>query len=148
MLESLKETRRLRRITERIMPIAKDFLYPRFEEEKRCHKLKRLVQHPNSYFMDIKCANCSTIKEAIFSHSQSTIICGGCSKVLCISTGGKAKIVMEGSKFRRVKHGWWHLLEKELYASFPSLVNRNCSVIDNTVFSIRDSHFLFTVGQC
>ncbi len=32
-----------------------DLLHPSPEEEKRRHKLKRLVQSPNSYFMDVKC---------------------------------------------------------------------------------------------
>jgi hypothetical protein len=35
--------------------LAKDLLHPSPAEEKRKHKLKRLVQHPNSYFMDVKC---------------------------------------------------------------------------------------------
>jgi small subunit ribosomal protein S27e len=30
-------------------------LNPNPEEEKKKHKLKRLVQSPNSYFMDVKC---------------------------------------------------------------------------------------------
>uniref|UniRef100_A0A4W6FCX0 Ribosomal protein S27 n=1 Tax=Lates calcarifer TaxID=8187 RepID=A0A4W6FCX0_LATCA len=37
------------------MPLAKDLLHPSPEEEKRRHKKKRLVQSPNSYFMDVKC---------------------------------------------------------------------------------------------
>ena len=86
------------------MPLAKDLLYPLPEEEKRRHKLKRLVQHPNSYFLDIKCANCSNIKTGVFSHSQCVITCNGCSKVLTVSTGGKMKIVMEGCRFRRAKN--------------------------------------------
>ena len=40
------------------MPLAKDLLHPQHHEEKRKHKLKRLVQHPNSYFMDVKCPGC------------------------------------------------------------------------------------------
>ncbi|CAB1321164.1 unnamed protein product, partial [Coregonus sp. 'balchen'] len=35
--------------------LAKDLLHPSPEEEKRSHKKKRLVQSPNSYFMDVKC---------------------------------------------------------------------------------------------
>lgn len=35
--------------------LAKDLLHPSLEEEKRTCKLKRLVQSPNSYFMDVKC---------------------------------------------------------------------------------------------
>jgi len=35
--------------------LARDLLHPSPEEERRRHKLKRLVQHPNSYFMDVKC---------------------------------------------------------------------------------------------
>ena len=36
-------------------PLAIDLLNPSAEHEKRQHKLKRLVQSPNSYFMDVKC---------------------------------------------------------------------------------------------
>ena len=35
--------------------LAKDLLHPTQEDEKRKCKLKRLVQSPNSYFMDVKC---------------------------------------------------------------------------------------------
>lgn len=38
-----------------LMQLAKDLLHPSPEEEKRRHKKKRLVQSPNSYFMDVKC---------------------------------------------------------------------------------------------
>merc|ERR1712083_984055 len=37
------------------MPLAKELLLPLAKDEQRKHKLKRLVQHPNSYFMDVKC---------------------------------------------------------------------------------------------
>ena len=40
------------------MPLAKDLLNPSIEEEKGKCKLKRLVQSPNSYFMDVKCPGC------------------------------------------------------------------------------------------
>lgn len=32
-----------------------DLLNPPADYEKRKHKLKRLVQSPNSFFMDVKC---------------------------------------------------------------------------------------------
>ncbi|KAG1938124.1 40S ribosomal protein S27 [Pimephales promelas] len=35
------------------MPLAKDLLNPSFDFERRQHKKKRLVQSPNSYFMDV-----------------------------------------------------------------------------------------------
>lgn len=35
--------------------MARDLVHPSLEEEKRKHKKKRLVQSPNSYFMDVKC---------------------------------------------------------------------------------------------
>lgn len=35
--------------------LAKDLLHPSLENERRKHKKKRLVQSPNSYFMDVKC---------------------------------------------------------------------------------------------
>ena len=35
-----------------------DLLNPPAELEKSKHKLKRLVQSPNSFFMDVKCQGC------------------------------------------------------------------------------------------
>ena len=35
-----------------------DLLHPPRELEQRRHKLKRLVQSPNSFFMDVKCPGC------------------------------------------------------------------------------------------
>jgi hypothetical protein len=43
------------------MPLARDLLHPSIEEERRKHKKKRLVQSPNSYFMDVKCPGCYKI---------------------------------------------------------------------------------------
>jgi hypothetical protein len=43
------------------MPLAKDLLHPSLDEERRKHKKKRLVQSPNSYFMDVKCPGCYKI---------------------------------------------------------------------------------------
>ena len=45
---------------------------PVHEEGK--HKLKRLVQSPNSFFMDVKCPQCYNIT-TIFSHAQSAVAC-------------------------------------------------------------------------
>ena len=47
----------------------KDLLHPSSTDEKRKHKLKRLVQAPNSFFMDVKCPGCFTIT-CVFSHAQ------------------------------------------------------------------------------
>uniref|UniRef100_A0AAZ3SD62 40S ribosomal protein S27 n=1 Tax=Oncorhynchus tshawytscha TaxID=74940 RepID=A0AAZ3SD62_ONCTS len=73
------------------MPLAKDLLHPSPEEEKRSHKKKRLVQSPNSYFMDVKCPGCYKIT-TVFSHAQTVVLCVGCSTVLCQPTGGKARL--------------------------------------------------------
>jgi hypothetical protein len=35
-----------------------DLLHPEAEDEARKHKLKRLVQAPNSFFMDVRCPGC------------------------------------------------------------------------------------------
>lgn len=51
----------------------------------------RLVQHPNSYFMDVKCPGCYKIT-TVFSHAQSVVVCVGCNTVLCQPLGGKAKL--------------------------------------------------------
>ncbi|XP_060270661.1 small ribosomal subunit protein eS27 isoform X1 [Ovis aries] len=79
------------------MPLAKDLLHPSPEEEKRKHKKKRLVQSPNSYFMDVKCPGCYKIT-TVFSHAQTVVLCVGCSTVLCQPTGGKARLT-EGKWF-------------------------------------------------
>ncbi|XP_029512303.2 small ribosomal subunit protein eS27-like isoform X1 [Oncorhynchus nerka] len=84
------------------MPLAKDLLHPTSEEEKRSHKKKRLVQSPNSYFMDVKCPGCYKIT-TVFSHAQTVVLCVGCSTVLCQPTGGKARLT-EGCSFRRKQH--------------------------------------------
>jgi len=84
------------------MPLAKDLLHPSIEEEKGKCKLKRLVQSPNSYFMDVKCPGCYKIT-TVFSHAQTVVVCAGCSTVLCQPTGGKARLT-EGCSFRRKQH--------------------------------------------
>ncbi|KAI0271568.1 40S ribosomal protein S27 [Gloeopeniophorella convolvens] len=81
------------------MPLAIDLLNPSAEAESKRHKLKRLVQSPNSYFMDVKCPGCFSIS-TVFSHAQTVVICGSCSSVLCQPTGGRARLT-EGSSYRR-----------------------------------------------
>ncbi|KAJ7233414.1 hypothetical protein O6H91_Y452300 [Diphasiastrum complanatum] len=76
-----------------------DLLHPPGELEKRKHKLKRLVPSPNSFFMDVKCQGCFTIT-TVFSHSQTVVLCGNCSTVLCQPTGGRARLT-EGCSFRK-----------------------------------------------
>lgn len=71
-------------------------MHPLPAEEKRKHKLKRLVQHPNSYFMDVKCPGCLKIT-TVFSHAQRVVQCVGCSTILCQPTGGRAKLT-EGTQ--------------------------------------------------
>ncbi|KAG2350650.1 hypothetical protein BDR05DRAFT_921899 [Suillus weaverae] len=89
-------------LTGSAQPLAIDLLNPSAEHERKQHKLKRLVQSPNSYFMDVKCpgaSRCFAIT-TVFSHAQSVVLCGSCASVLCQPTGGKARLT-EGSSFRR-----------------------------------------------
>jgi len=76
-----------------------DLLHPSAASEKQKHKLKRLVQAPNSFFMDVKCPGCFNIT-TIFSHAQTAVMCPSCAVVLCQPTGGKARL-MEGCSFRK-----------------------------------------------
>lgn len=76
-----------------------DLLNPPRELELKKHKLKRLVQSPNSFFMDVKCQGCFTIT-TVFSHSQTVVQCPSCAAVLCTPTGGKARLT-EGTSFRK-----------------------------------------------
>ncbi|XP_042660001.1 40S ribosomal protein S27-like isoform X1 [Tyto alba] len=91
----------LRSVPDRLQ-LAKDLVHPSLEDEKRKHKKKRLVQSPNSYFMDVKCPGCYKIT-TVFSHAQTVVLCVGCSTVLCQPTGGKARLT-EGCSFRRKQH--------------------------------------------
>merc|ERR1740139_1785748 len=68
-------------------------------EEERQHKLKRLVQAPKSFFMDVKsqCGNIPTI----CSHSQTPIYCTESGQLLALPTGGRVKL-MEGDAFHEL----------------------------------------------
>ncbi|TPX60982.1 hypothetical protein CcCBS67573_g08960 [Chytriomyces confervae] len=79
--------------------LAIDLLNPLESSEKRSHKLKRLVQSPNSFFMDVKCPGCFQIT-TVFSHAQTVVQCSGCATILSQPTGGKARLT-EGCSFRR-----------------------------------------------
>ncbi|THU53725.1 hypothetical protein C4D60_Mb10t17480 [Musa balbisiana] len=82
-----------------VLPNDIDLLNPPAEVEKRRHKLKRLVQSPNSFSMDVKCQGCFNIT-TVFSHSQTVMVCGNCQTVLRQPTGGRARLT-EGCSFRR-----------------------------------------------
>uniref|UniRef100_A0A9L0J0E0 40S ribosomal protein S27-like n=1 Tax=Equus asinus TaxID=9793 RepID=A0A9L0J0E0_EQUAS len=79
----------------------KGSLHPSPEEKRRCKK-KRLVQSPNSYFMDVKCPGYYKTT-AVFSHAQMVVLCVGCSIVLCQPAEGKARLT-EGCSFRQKQH--------------------------------------------
>ncbi|KAM5301045.1 small ribosomal subunit protein eS27-like [Glossophaga mutica] len=81
------------------MLLSRDLLYSSLEEEKKKHKMKQVVQSPNSYFVDVKCPSCYKIT-TVFSHTQTVVLCVGCSTVLCHLTGGKVRLT-EGYLFRR-----------------------------------------------
>ncbi|KAL6002900.1 40S ribosomal protein S27-B [Asimina triloba] len=82
-----------------VLPNDVDLLNPPSELEKRKHKLKRLVQSPNSFFMDVKCQGCFNIT-TVFTHSWTVVVCGNCQTVLCQPTGGRARLT-EGCSFRK-----------------------------------------------
>ncbi|KAJ0974612.1 hypothetical protein J5N97_016577 [Dioscorea zingiberensis] len=85
-----------------VLPNDIDLLNPPAELEKRRHKLKRLVQSPNSFFMDVKCQGCFNIT-TVFSHSQTVVVCGNCQTVLCQPTGGRARLT-EGKQNQDRRH--------------------------------------------
>merc|ERR1719408_94762 len=76
-----------------------DLLNPDLKEEKTKHKLKRMIQSPNSFFMDVKCPGCLQIT-TVYSHAQTVVLCGNCNVMLCQPTGGLARLT-EGCSFRR-----------------------------------------------
>merc|ERR1711924_339479 len=76
-----------------------DLLNPSQKDEKAKHKLKRIIQSPNSFFMDVKCPGCLQIT-TVYSHAQTVVLCGNCNMMLCQPTGGLARLT-EGCSFRR-----------------------------------------------
>ncbi|KAF9986657.1 1,3-beta-glucanosyltransferase gas1 [Mortierella antarctica] len=82
-----------------IIRLAVDLLNPSHALEQKTHKLKRLVQSPNSYFMDVKCPGCVQIT-TVFSHAQTVVMCSSCANVLAQPTGGITRLT-EGCSFRR-----------------------------------------------
>lgn len=68
-----------------------DLLAPSTATENTRHKLKKLVQRPSSYFIDIKCFNCKKINHS-FSHAQSNVKCTQCGSLLATPTGGKLNV--------------------------------------------------------
>uniref|UniRef100_A0A3B3YRS0 40S ribosomal protein S27 n=1 Tax=Poecilia mexicana TaxID=48701 RepID=A0A3B3YRS0_9TELE len=85
------------------MALAKDLLYPSLADERRKHKKKRLVQNPNSYFMDVKCIGCYRIS-TIFSHAHTVVACPGCSVILCRPRGGKCRLTAGGCSRTTLVH--------------------------------------------
>lgn len=101
-----------------------DLMHPSLAKERARHKKKRLVQSPNSYFMDVKCVGkgCSRRVHSlyhvmflklmhsfhvndspgcyrittIFSHAQTVVPCTGCSLILCQPRGGKCRLTEGG----------------------------------------------------
>ncbi|KAG9390771.1 40S Ribosomal protein S27 [Carpediemonas membranifera] len=78
--------------------MAYDLLRPTEASEKNAHKLKRLVQSPNSYFMDVKCPHCIEIT-TVFSHATTPVACPECGFLIATPAGGKAKLG-KGCEFR------------------------------------------------
>ena len=68
-------------------------------QEEQMHKLKKLVQAPDTFFMDVICKQCGEIS-TLFSHSQTAVQCWFCGAMLCTPTGGRAKLVV-GCQWRR-----------------------------------------------
>ncbi len=77
-----------------------DLLHPDPVVEARKHKLKRLIQKPKSYFLDIKCKACKKVNHT-FSHARSVIRCKHCNEVIGNPTGGKLKI-RDGCQIRKM----------------------------------------------
>lgn len=68
-----------------------DLLHVPKDIEKRTHKLKRLVQAPNSYFMKLKNKTSSNVT-VVFSNAHGIIKDMKDNKIIAQSTGGKIKI--------------------------------------------------------
>eukprot|EP00656_Telonema_subtile_P040926 TRINITY_DN4600_c0_g1_i2.p2 TRINITY_DN4600_c0_g1~~TRINITY_DN4600_c0_g1_i2.p2 ORF type:complete len:103 (+),score=25.67 TRINITY_DN4600_c0_g1_i2:119-427(+) len=78
-----------------------DLAYPTVRVERLKHKRARLVQGPNSFFVDCKCPQCFAVT-TVYSHATTEVKCAGCDEKLTRQTGGKVRFV-EGASVRRKK---------------------------------------------
>jgi len=76
-----------------------DLLYPDPRAEKRVHKLKRLVQGPNSGFLELKCKGCDHVTTT-YSHAQIPVVCSYCKVPLATPAGGKAHLTTTVERYR------------------------------------------------
>lgn len=76
-----------------------DLLYPDPAAEQRVHKLKRLVQGPNSRFLEVKCKACGAIT-IMYSHAQIPVVCSDCKATLATPSGGKARLASAADSYR------------------------------------------------
>eukprot|EP00986_Skeletonema_menzelii_P002186 scaffold608_cov144-Skeletonema_menzelii.AAC.6 len=116
------------------MPV--DLLHPTAEQEARTHKLKRLVQSPNSFFMDIKCPGCFQIT-TVFSHAQTVVLCGSCNVMLCQPTGGRARLT-EGCSYRKKGRGETPLLIGCM-TSVSAMITSGPTLLDELAATSRTS---------
>jgi len=114
------------------MVLVEDLLNPSAASEATKHKLKRLVQSPNSFFMDVKCPGCVQIT-TVFSHAQTVVVCASCATVLCQPTGGRARLT-EGCSFRK-KVGARGYIRTAPLSSGKKVYKIDCSV------PVRDNVF-------
>ena len=112
-------------------------------EEQVQHKLKQLVQAPESFFMDVKCPQCQHVN-TIFSHPSSVCLCSNCKFLLCIPKGGKGKLAV-GTAWR--KKGNWELFKLHMYvAFFISIELRNYKLVNK--LGVRHLIDVWTVLLC
>lgn len=74
VLEFKNSSRLLEAVLKRVcvvLQLARDLLQPRVADEKRKHKLKRLVQTPNSFFMDVRCGGMANVTFRLVSVRSS-----------------------------------------------------------------------------
>lgn len=53
--------------------------------------MERLVSHPESRFLKIKCTDCGN-EQVVFGSASIKVSCQVCGKTLAENTGGKVKI--------------------------------------------------------
>merc|ERR1711976_655185 len=73
-----------------------DLLHVPDHIEQKRHKLKRSVQAPNSYFMNVKSGDNNNLA-VVFSHSQTPVYCPSTNQVLAKVTGGKVTLAERSS---------------------------------------------------
>merc|ERR1712203_410508 len=103
------------------------------------------VQHPNSYFMDVKCPGCYKIT-TVFSHAQIVVLCVVAPQSfvspLVAGQGSQKDVPLGRSNTKEYLRPPTNSRVGTVTRSIPKMPQRNCSALDSYWRKIFFIHYL------